>query len=214
MSQPRPIRVLIVDDHEMVRTGLAAFLLVHRDLDNVGEADSGEAAVRLCERVCPDVVLMDMVMPGMDGPTATRAIRHLCPATQIIALTSFKEQELVQEAIQAGALGFLYKNVSSDELARAIRAAAAGQSTMAPEALQALIRTQTETVRVGHDLTEREREVLALMVKGLNNVEIADRLVVSRSTVKVHVSNILAKLGASTRTEAVALAVEHKLVAV
>lgn len=214
MSQPRPIRVLIVDDHEMVRTGLAAFLLVHRDLDNVGEADSGEAAVRLCERVCPDVVLMDMVMPGMDGPTATRAIRHLCPATQIIALTSFKEQELVQEAIQAGALGFLYKNVSSDELARAIRAAAAGQPTMAPEALQALIRTQTETVRVGHDLTEREREVLALMVKGLNNVEIADRLVVSRSTVKVHVSNILAKLGASTRTEAVALAVEHKLVAV
>jgi len=214
MSQPRNIRVLIVDDHEMVRTGLAAFLLVHRDLDNVGEADSGEAAVRLCERVCPDVVLMDMVMPGMDGPTATRAIRHLCPATQIIALTSFKEQELVQEAIQAGALGFLYKNVSSDELARAIRAAAAGQSTMAPEALQALIRTQTETVRVGHDLTEREREVLALMVKGLNNVEIADRLVVSRSTVKVHVSNILAKLGASTRTEAVALAVEHKLVAV
>lgn len=214
MSQPRPIRVLIVDDHEMVRTGLAAFLLVHRDLDNVGEADSGEAAVRLCERVCPDVVLMDMVMPGMDGPAAIRAIRHLCPATQIIALTSFKEQELVQEAIQAGALGFLYKNVSSDELARAIRAAAAGQSTMAPEALQALIRTQTETVRVGHDLTEREREVLALMVKGLNNVEIADRLVVSRSTVKVHVSNILAKLGASTRTEAVALAVEHKLVAV
>jgi len=214
MNQPRTIRVLIVDDHEMVRTGLAAFLLVHRDLDNVGEADSGEEAIRLCERACPDVVLMDMVMPNMDGPAAIRAIRRLCPATQIIALTSFKEQELVQEAIRAGALGFLYKNVSSDELARAIRAAAAGQPTMAPEALQALIHTQAGPLRVGHDLTEREREVLALMVRGLNNVEIADRLVVSRSTVKVHVSNILAKLGVSTRTEAVALAVEHKLVAV
>jgi NarL family two-component system response regulator LiaR len=212
MSEARKIRVLIVDDHEMVRTGLAAFLLVHKDLENVGEADSGEEAVRLCEQTCPDVVLMDMVMPGMDGPTAIRAIRQRCPSAQIIALTSFKEQELVQEAIQAGALGFLYKNVSSDELIRAIRAAAAGQPTMAPEALQALIRKHAQPTRLGHDLTEREREVLALMVKGLNNVEIADRLVVSRSTVKVHVSNILAKLGVSSRTEAVALAVEHKLV--
>lgn len=212
MSETRRIRVLIVDDHEMVRTGLAAILLVHKDLENVGEADSGEEAVHLCQQKCPDVVLMDMVMPGMDGPTAIRAIRQLCPSAQIIALTSFKEQELVQEAIQAGALGFLYKNVSSDELVRAIRAAAAGQPTMAPEALQALIRTHAQPARLGHDLTEREREVLALMVKGLNNVEIADRLVVSRSTVKVHVSNILAKLGVSSRTEAVALAVEHKLV--
>jgi NarL family two-component system response regulator LiaR len=168
--------------------------------------------VRLCEQTCPDVVLMDMVMPGMDGPAAIRAIRQRCPSAQIIALTSFKEQELVQEAVQAGALGFLYKNVSSDELIRAIRAAAAGQPTMAPEALQALIRTHAQPTRLGHDLTEREREVLALMVKGLNNVEIADRLVISRSTVKVHVSNILAKLGVSSRTEAVALAVEHKLV--
>lgn len=212
MSEARKIRVLIVDDHEMVRTGLAAFLLVHKDLENVGEADSGEEAVRLCEQTCPDVVLMDMVMPGMDGPAAIRAIRRLCPRAQIIALTSFKEQELVQEAIQAGALGFLYKNVSSDELIRAIRAAASGQPTIAPEALQALIRTHAQPMRLGQDLTEREREVLALMVKGLNNVEIADRLVVSRSTVKVHVSNILAKLGVSSRTEAVALAVEHKLV--
>jgi len=213
MAQEQQIRVLIVDDHEMVRSGLAAFLMVHPDLEMIGEADSGDEAIKFCAQTCPDVVLMDMVMPGVDGPTATRQIRKLCPRTQVIALTSFKERELVQAALDAGALGFLYKNVSAGDLAKAIRAAHAGQPTMAPEALQALIHAQGQRPAPGRDLTEREREVLALMVKGLNNLEIADRLVVSRSTVKVHVSNILAKLGVASRTEAVALAVEHKLVA-
>ncbi len=213
MAQQQPrIRVLIVDDHEMVRSGLAAFLMVHPDLEMIGEVDSGEEAVKFCAQNCPDVVLMDMVMPGVDGPTATRQIRKLCPRVQVIALTSFKERELVQAALDAGALGFLYKNVSAGDLAKAIRAAHAGQATMASEALQALIHAQGQRPSPGRDLTEREREVLALMVKGLNNLEIADRLIVSRSTVKVHVSNILAKLGVTSRTEAVALAVEHKLV--
>ena len=212
MAEAQVIRVLIVDDHEMVRSGLAAFLMVHRDLEMVGEADSGEEAIKLCGEMCPDVVLMDMVMPGIDGPTATRQIRRYCPSTQVIALTSFKERELVQAALDAGALGFLYKNVSAGDLAKAIRAAHAGQATMAPEALQTLLHAQRQRPSPGHDLTERERDVLALMIKGLNNLEIADRLVVSRSTVKVHVSNILAKLGVTSRTEAVALAVEHKLV--
>jgi NarL family two-component system response regulator LiaR len=156
---------------------------------------------------------MDMVMPGMDGPATIRAVRRVCPEVRIIALTSFKEQDLVQNAMQAGAISFLYKNVSADALANAIRAAYAGQPSLAPEALQALIHAHTQQPKPGFDLTEREREVLALMVKGLNNAEIAERLVVSRSTIKVHVSNILSKLGATSRTEAAALAVQHGIVA-
>jgi NarL family two-component system response regulator LiaR len=203
---------MIVDDHAVVRSGLAAFLLAFDDLELVGEADSGEEAVRLCAQVQPDVVLMDLVMPKMDGATATRAIRERCPEVQVIALTSFKEEELVQGVLQAGAISYLLKNVSADELVGAIRAAHAGRSTLAPEAAQALIHAATHSPSPGHDLTPREREVLALMVEGLNNPEIAQRLVVSQSTVKFHVSSILSKLNATSRTEAVALAVQHHLV--
>jgi NarL family two-component system response regulator LiaR len=211
MSEPGPIRVLLVDDHAVVRSGLSAFLLAFDDLELVGEAGSGEEAVRICDRVRPDVVLMDLVMPGMDGAQATRAIRERCPTIQVIALTSFKEQELVEGALEAGAIGYLLKNVSADELARAIREAHAGRPTLAPEAAQALIHARREPLKIGFDLTEREREVLALLVEGLNNPEIAERLVVSRSTIKFHVSSILSKLGVASRTEAVALAVKEGL---
>jgi NarL family two-component system response regulator LiaR len=211
MSEFEPIRVLLVDDHAVVRSGLSAFLLAFDDLELVGEAGSGEEAVRLCDRLRPDVVLMDLVMPGMDGVQATRAIREKCPAIQVIALTSFKEQELVEGVMEAGAVGYLLKNVSADELARAIREAHAGRPTLAPEAAQALIQARRKPARLGFDLTDREREVLALMVEGLNNPEIADRLVVSRSTAKFHVSSILSKLGAGSRTEAVAVAVKEGL---
>jgi len=212
MNNKEPIRVMLVDDHAVVRSGLSAFLMVFDDLEFVGEASSGEEALRLCKTVRPDVVLMDLVMPGMDGATATQAIRQECPEIQVIALTSFKEQELVQGALRAGAIGYLLKNVSADELVSAIRAAHAGKPTLAPEAAHVLIQANQNPLPVGSDLTDREQEVLALMIEGLSNPEIAERLVVSRSTVKFHVSSILSKLNVSTRTQAVTLALQNKLV--
>lgn len=207
-----PIRVMIVDDHQMVRRGLGTFLKVFDDLELVGEADKGETAVQLCGKLQPDVVLMDMVMSEMDGATATRLIRKQYPSTQVIALTSFADEILVQSALHAGAIGYLLKDVSANDLAQAIRAAKAGRSTISHEATQILINASNQEPTPGHDLTEREREVLVLMVEGLNNTQIAGRLTVSPSTIKSHVSNILAKLGVASRTEAVALALRYKLV--
>jgi NarL family two-component system response regulator LiaR len=204
---------MLVDDHTMVRRGLATFLKVFDDLELAGEAASGEAAIELCGQVLPDVILMDLMMPDMDGATATRLIRQQFPKVQVVALTSFKEQEVVQNALQAGAIGYLLKDVSADELARAIRAAHLGRATLSPEAAQALVNAANQPPVPGQDLTERERAVLALMVEGLNNTQIAGRLVVSPSTIKTHVSHILSKLGVASRTEAVALAMRHRLIA-
>jgi NarL family two-component system response regulator LiaR len=213
MTNEKCIRVMLVDDHAVVRSGLSTFLMVCDDMELVGEAASGEQALKICQHARPDVVLMDLVMPGMDGATATRKIREQCPQIQVIALTSFKEKGLVQGALQAGAIGYLLKDVTADELANAIRAAYAGKPTLAPEAAQVLIQAmQPSTGKVGFDLTEREREVLALMVQGLNNNQIADKLVVSVSTAKFHVSSVLSKLGAVSRTEAVSIALQNHLV--
>lgn len=213
MTLAAPIRVMLVDDHTMVRRGLATFLQIFDDLELVGEADDGATAIHLCARIQPDVVLMDMVMPEMDGVTATRAIRQQFPLVQVIALTSFKEEALVQKVLQAGAIGYLLKDVSAEELAQAIRNAHAGRSTLAQEAAQVLIHATTQPLTLGHDLTEREHEVLGLMVAGFNNTEIADKLGVSPSTIKTHVSHVLAKLDVTSRTEAAALAVRHGLIA-
>jgi NarL family two-component system response regulator LiaR len=213
MTDNALIRVMLVDDHAVVRSGLSTFLMTCGDMEMVGEASSGEQALTICQQVKPDVVLMDLAMPGMDGATATRMIRDKCPEIQVIVLTSFKEQELVQGALQAGAIGYLLKDVTADELANAIRAAYAGKPTLAPEAAQVLIQaTRMPAEKIGFDLTEREHEVLALMAKGLNNNDIAERLVVSRSTAKFHVSSILSKLGAASRTEAVSIALQNHLV--
>lgn len=213
-SDARPIRVLLVDDHAVVRSGLGSFLAAYDDLELVGEAAHGEEALRLCALRRPDVVIMDLVMPVMDGAEATRAIRERHPEVQVVALTSFKEEELVQRALAAGAIGYLLKSVSADALAEAVRAARDGRPTLAPEAARALIdrATRRPRRRLGDDLTPREREVLAQMTAGRTNTEIAEHFVLSRSTVKFHVSNILSKLGASSRTEAVAQALQNDLV--
>jgi NarL family two-component system response regulator LiaR len=207
----RPIRVLLVDDHVVVRSGLAAVLSSLDDMQLAGEAGNGQEAIRLCEKVKPDVVLMDLVMPVMDGVAATRTIHERWPDIKIITLTSFGDKDLVEGALKAGALSYLIKSISALELATAIRGAMAGKSSLSPEAAQVLMQNLKEP-ETTFTLTEREHEILSLMVSGLGNNEIAERLIVSRSTVKFHVSNILSKLGVTSRTEAVALALRNKLV--
>ena len=216
MTETQPIRVLIVDDQALVRTGLKLFLMAFEDHQLVGEAATGEEAIRKCSQLQPDVVLMDLAMPGMGGAAATRVIREEQPQTQVIALTNFQDVDMVQQALRAGAIGYLIKNVTADELATAIRAAHAGRPTLAPEATQALVQATRQPVSLApgtpDGLTAREQEVLVLMARGLSNPEIAEQLTVSTVTVKFHVSNILSKLGCTSRTEAVAHAVQQHLI--
>ena len=208
------IRVMIVDDHNVVRSGLSAFLMAFDDLEMVAEGFNGQDALEKCGEANPDVILMDLIMPEMDGVESTKQIRQRFPHVQVIALTSFKDDDLVQRVVRAGAIGYLLKNTTASELAGAIRSAYAGQPALAPEATQALVRATrgTSFQSPGSDLTQREREVLGLMIKGMSNVEIADRLVISPSTAKFHVSSVLAKLGVTSRTEAVALALKNRLI--
>lgn len=212
MKETSKIKVMIVDDHAVVRSGLSTFLMVYPDFELVGEAENGEEALRQCEQWLPDVVLMDLMMPVMDGVAAIRAIHKKMPSIHIIALTSFSEEGLVQGALQAGAIGYLMKNVSGAELANAIRSAHAGRITLSQEATQVLIQSNTQAVVPGEDLTDREREVLVLMVEGLNNAQIALKLIVSQSTVKYHIANIFSKLGVENRVEAVRMAIERRLI--
>ncbi len=212
MGITAPIRVMIVDDHGMVRRGLATFLLTHADIQVVAEGRDGQEAVQLCEQFQPDVILMDLIMPALSGPEAIHIIHQRWPAVRVIALTSFQEKDLVQQALKAGAISYLLKNITGDDLAEAIRSAHAGRATLAPEALQSLIQAEAEVDTLGSDLTVREREVLALLVEGMPNPDIAARLCVSRATIKAHISSILSKLGVSNRSEAIALALRHRLV--
>ena len=213
MSENDPIRVMVVDDHDMVREGLAVLLRSFKDLTLIADAKTGKEAIRLIEQDEPDVVLMDLVMPGMDGVELTHEVRRRFPSVQIVALTSFKDENYVHDALQAGAIGYLLKDTTIDEIADAIRSAYAGRPTLAPEATQFLIEKATRTPPTPtFNLTERELEVLTLIAEGLTNRQIAEHLSVSRSTIKFHVSSLLAKMGVSSRTEATALAMQHRLV--
>lgn len=212
MSEEKTIRVLLVDDHNVVRSGLGAFLHAFDDLELVGEASSGREAIRKVESLEPDVILMDLKMPEMDGAETTERIKEKFSEIEVIALTSFKEKDLVKRALEAGAIGYLLKNVSADELADAIQKAYRGEPTLAPEAAQALIEsTRTPKTQI-EELTPRETEVLQLLGEGLTNPKIGEKLVISNSTVKFHVSSILGKLNVSSRTEAVAYALKHNLI--
>jgi NarL family two-component system response regulator LiaR len=213
MSQPHtPIRVLIVDDHPMMRNGLKSFLAATPSLECAGEAGSGEKAIELCEQLHPDVILMDLSMPGMGGVAAIRFIHKRFPSTRIIALTSFSDPGLVQEAVAAGAIGYLLKNVPAAVLGEAVQTAAAGRPVLGPEAVDALMQIAANPRPIGSDLTDREHEVLNLLVKGRTNFEIAKFLYISEATVRFHVGNILSKLEVGNRTEAVQVALQYKLV--
>lgn len=212
MNDKKIIRVLIVDDHPMVRSGLKDFLAVYDWMEPVGEAQNGIEAVDFCREQEVDVVLMDLVMPLINGSEATRRILALGKPIKVIVITSFHEHDLVQQALKAGASSYLLKNVSADELANAIQAAHGGYSILAPEATRALIHTDCPEPRLGNDLTQTERRILAALTEGMTNEEISRQLSISVSTVKFHLTNIFSKLGARNRVEATSLALEHKLV--
>lgn len=211
MHEGVALKVMIVDDHTVVREGLALLLSTYDDLQVVALASDGEEAIARCSRLQPDVVLMDLSMPGVDGPTAIAKLRAQHPNVQCIALTGFLEEKLIQRALDAGAISYLLKSVGADRLAEAIRAAAGGESVLNGSAAQILVQAVTRPPPLGHDLTPREREVLALLATGKSNKQIGDALTLSHGTVRVYVSRILAKLGVGNRTEAVALAIRNNL---
>ncbi|HEX8035038.1 MAG TPA: response regulator transcription factor [Ktedonobacterales bacterium] len=208
-----PIRVLQVDDHVVMGNGIRFSLLAFPDIEVIAQATSGEEGLALCEQLHPDVVLMDLIMPGMGGVAAITVLHAQWPEVQVIALTSFEEGSLVEEALRAGAIGYLLKDVDVDELGKAIRLARRGIPILAPMAAQALVHAvAARPPKIGQDLTDREREVLGLLAEGLSNQQIAERLVITPATVKFHTRSIRSKLGTSSRTETVVLALQHHLV--
>jgi NarL family two-component system response regulator LiaR len=206
------IRIVVVDDHDVVRWGLTFFLQSQQDMKLVGEARNGAEAIRLCEELLPDVVLMDILMPEMDGVQAIRHLHQSYPDIKIIALTSSREEAIIKSALQAGAISYLVKTVAPEELSETIHAAFAGKRMLSREVTDTLIYASNRANSPHYSLTEREIDVLKLITRGYSNAEIAAELSISLSTVKFHTSSILSKLGVSSRTEAVAIAIEHHLV--
>lgn len=210
-----PITVLIVDDHSMVRQGIRAFLEAQADILIVGEAASGKEAVRQVQEYIPDVVLMDLVMPGMDGVESTREVRQVSPRTQVVVLTSYHEDEHIFPALQAGALSYTLKDIRSEELIEIIRKAAQGESVLHPRVATRVIQEVRDARRhvppIFADLTNRELDVLRLLAEGLSNAAIAEKLVISEKTVKGHISNIFSKLHMADRTQAAVFAWQQGL---
>jgi len=214
VNEPVRIRILLVDDHAVVRSGLRLFFDLQDDIEVVGEAGDGSEGVAMARRLLPDVVLMDLLMPNMDGVTAIARIKDEHPEIEVVAMTSFIEEEKVTAALEAGATGYLLKDASAEEVAAAVRAAAAGEMTLDPQVARLL--AQKMRAKPAPDpvepLTERERDVLRLVARGLSNKEIAYELGIAEGTARTYVSNILGKLGLTSRTQAALYAVEHKLV--
>lgn len=203
---PDPITVLLVDDHAVVRQGVRAFLTTQADITVIGEAGSGEEAIKLTEQYVPDVILMDLIMPSMDGVEATRRVKHVSPRSQIVVLTSYHEDEHIFPALKAGALSYILKDVSAEELGSAVRKAAAGEAVLHPRVAARVIKElqgrRADALNPFTELSERELEVLKLIADGMSNAEIAAKLVLSEKTIKGHVSNILGKLHLVDRTQA------------
>lgn len=203
---PELISVLLVDDHSMVRQGVKAFLITQPDISVVGEAGSGEEAVKLAAQYVPDVVLMDLIMPNMDGVEATRRVKQVSPRSQVVVLTSYHEDEHIFPALKAGALSYILKDISAEELADAVRKAAAGEAVLHPRVAARVIKElqgrREDTLNPFTELSERELEVLKLIADGMSNAEMATKLVLSEKTIKGHVSNILSKLHLVDRTQA------------
>lgn len=204
------IRVLIVDDHTVVRGGLRLFLMAFHDLELVGEASTGQMAIELCKLHKPDIVIMDLIMPGLNGIEATLQIRTMNPKTKVIALTSFPNDQLVKDAIKAGVSGYLLKTVSPADLVSAIQSVAQGKTAFSAE-VEKVIADNDETILYHETLTQREWDVYHLLMHGKSNAEISKKLVISVATVKYHISNILSKLDVKNRSEAIAYAVHHHL---
>ena len=214
LDEAAPIRVLLVDDHAVVRMGLRAFFDLLPDIDVVGEAADGSEGVAMARRLTPDVVLMDLLMPNMDGITAIGRIKAELPETEIVTMTSFIEEEKVTAALEAGASGYVLKDAEAEEVAQAIRAAYAGEVHLDPQVARLLakrIRTRRDDAPAHEPLTEREREVLSLVAKGHSNKEIAALLDITERTARTHVSNILGKLDLASRTQAALWAIEHRV---
>jgi two-component system, NarL family, response regulator LiaR len=212
MHDNQTIRVMIVDDHTITRDGIKTLFLLYDDLVFAGEAGNGRDAIEVSKKIKPDVILMDLELPILDGCAATRQIKAINPEVKIIALTSFFDKRMVKDAIKAGACGYIIKNVSPDQLAQYIRDAFSGKTSLSPEATNAIIEEIKEPSGQGHDLTGQEIKILRMLSQGYSNKIISKELFISHNTVKFHISNLLVKLKASTRAEAAAIAVKNNLI--
>jgi NarL family two-component system response regulator LiaR len=215
MGELGRMRLIVVDDQVVLRRGVVSLLSEFDDIEVVAEASSGEEALALCQTISVDVVLMDLLMPGMSGVEAIQALHDAYPDVHLIAFTSYRDDSLVEEALRAGAISYLLKDVLPDDLAKAIRLAGQGMPVLAPAATQSLVHALAQRYpKLGYDLTDRERQVLALLTEGLSNHDIAERLVITPATVKFHTRSIRHKLGTTSRTETAILALQNHLIPV